>query len=341
MAKLTLKDVTNKKDWEKFVLSYEGSNFLQSWNWGEFHQALGKDIRRVGFYDGKKLLGVMLAVVEKARRATYLTVPGGPLIDWNNKALVKTFKQSLQDIGTEFGCSFVRTRPQLLETDKNAALFNKLGFKNAPMHLNAELTRQLDLTKPGEQLWQDMRKTTRNEIKQAMKLEIEITQSTNLKDIDSFYNLQIETAKRQGFVGFSKAYLKEHFRIFLKDNQVILYTASLGKKKLAQAFVIFYAKEAAYHFGASTSWGRKYPGAYLIQWEAIKEAQRRGLLRYNFWGVAPEGETNHRFHGVSVFKRGFGGEDIAYMHARDLVLNPLCYRLNWLIETARKRIRKV
>jgi lipid II:glycine glycyltransferase (peptidoglycan interpeptide bridge formation enzyme) len=341
MAKLTLKNIASKEVWEKFVLSYEGSNFLQSWNWGEFHQSLGKDIKRVGFYHDKKLLGVMLAVVEKARRATYLTVPGGPLIDWGNKTLVKAWKLSLNDIGTEFGCSFIRVRPQLLETDKNGDLFRKLAFKNAPMHLHAELTRQLDLTKSEEQLWQEMRKTTRNEIKQAIKLEIKITQSTSLKDIDSFYNLQIETAKRQGFVGFSKAYLKEQFKIFSKDNQVILYTALFGKKKLAQAFVIFYAGEAAYHFGASTSWGRKYPGAYLIQWEAIKEAQRRGLKRYNFWGVAPEGETSHRFHGVSVFKRGFGGDDVAYMHARDLVIKPLQYRINWLIESARKRLRKV
>lgn len=140
---------------------------------------------------------------------------------------------------------------------------------------------------------------------------------------------------------FDKKFLEEQFSVFTKDNQVLLYTTWLGKKKLAQAFIIFYDKEVAYHYGASTLLGRKYPGAYLIQWEVIKEAKKRGMKRYNLWGVAPEGEINHRFYGVSVFKRGFGGQDIGYLHARDLVINKLSYKLNWAIETIRKKSRRV
>ena len=338
---ITTIEVTDKEEWERFLDSQKDANFLQSFNWGEFHKALGKTVKRIGIYDGKKLAGVFLCIVEKAKRATYLTVPGGPLIDWKSKELVQAFRQIIIDIAKKENCSFVRVRPQIFETEGNSKLFERLGFRNAPMHLHAELTHQLDLTKSEDQLLASMRKTTRYEIKQAIKQDIKITVSKNLEDLDAFYELQSQTAKRQHFVEFDKKFLKEQFSVFVKDNQVLLFTATLGKKKLAQAFIIFYGEEADYHYGASTLDGREYPGAYLIQWEAIKEAKKRGLKRYNLWGVAPEGETSHRFYGVSVFKRGFGGEDINFLHARDLVINSLSYKVNWLIESARKKVRRV
>ncbi len=341
MAKITVEEIKEKVEWEKFMSYHPESNFLHSFNWGEFHQNLGKIVKRVGFFENSKLVGIMLCVVERAKRATYLTIPGGPLIDWDNLDQVNTFKQTIEKIAREENCSFVRVRAQILENEKNSKLFEKLGFKVAPMHLHAELTRQLNLEKSEEELLAEMRKTTRYEIKQATKLEISIVTSTDIKDVDEFYNLQKETAQRQKFVEFDKKYLTEQFSVFAKDNQVLLYTAYLGNLKLAQAFIIFYGKEADYHYGASTLEGRKYPGAYLIQWEAIKEAKKRGITRYNLWGVAPEEETNHRFWGVSVFKRGFGGEDVEYLHARDLIINPFSYKINLAIELARKRIRSL
>lgn len=341
MAEITVKEITNKEIWEKFMALHPEGNFLHSYNFGVFHQNLGKVVKRIGFFNGKKLIGVMLGIVEKAKRATYLTIPGGPLIGWGNNDQVNLFKKTIIEIAKKTGCSFVRCRPQLLENEENSNKFKSLGFQIAPMHLHAELTRQLDLTKTADQLFKEMRKTTRYEIKKAIKIKIKITQSKDLKSIDNFYQLQKETAQRQGFVEFDKRFLTEQFSVFTKDNQVLLMTASLGKLKLAQSFIIFYGQEAVYHYGASTLDGRKYPGAYLIQWEAINEARRRRMKRYNLWGVAPEGQTDHRFWGVSVFKRGFGGEDVEYLHARDLVINPLSYKINQAIELARKKLRRL
>src|SRR6266498_2318239 len=149
---ITVKEITYKNIWEKFVLSYVGANFLQSFNWGLFHQNLGKIIIRLGFFSGKKLVGVCLCIVEKAKRATYLTIPGGPLIDWEDLVLVSFFKQTIERAAKEQNCSFVRVRSQILENEKNNRLFEKLGFKSAPMHLHAELTHQLYLKKSEDEL---------------------------------------------------------------------------------------------------------------------------------------------------------------------------------------------
>lgn len=341
MAKTKVKGVTNKKVWEDFLSKHSEANFLQSWYWGRFHETLGHKIKRSGFIKGDRLVGVMLSVVENAKRGKYLTVPGGPIIDWRDRALVSLFVAEIKEIAKAEGCVFIRVRPQLESNDFSKKLFKKLGFINAPMHLHAELTSQLNIDPSEETLLANMRKATRYEIKKAILQGIKVETDNDAKTIQRFYNLQLLTAKRQKFVPFSYNFLSEQFKIFLENNQAILYSAKLGNKLLAQAFIIFYGKEAAYHYGASTEEGRKYSGAYLIQWAAIKEAKKRGMKRYNFWGVSPEGDKDHRFSGLSLFKRGFGGVDFEYLHAHDLIINYPRYIFNYLIEFLRKKMRRV
>ena len=63
-----------------------------------------------------------------------------------------------------------------------------------------------------------------------------------------------------------------------------------------------------------------------------------GLKYYDFWGIAPTDDPNHRFAGVTIFKKGFGGERIDWVHAHDLPVSPL-YKLTYVFETGR-RIRR-
>ncbi len=296
---------------------------------------------RIGFYDKDKLLGVCLSVLERARRGRYLTVPAGPVIDWKNQVLVGAWMKSLRSIARQTDASFVRVRPQLIDTENSLAIFRTLGFRPAPMHLHAQLTNELDITKTEEELLLGMRKSTRYEIRQSDKAGIRVSASTNPKDIKAFYDLQLTTAKRQGFVPFSLTYLEEQFRVFARQDMATLFSSWLGSTLLAQAFIIFYGHEAVYHYGASTDEARKYPGAYAIQWAAIREAKKRGMKTYNFWGVAPENEPNHRFSSLSLFKRGFGGKDVSYLPAQDLVVDPLRYAVSSAFETVRKAVRRV
>ena len=55
MARITVKNIEEKNVWENFVLRNNDANFLQSYAWGEFHKALGKEIQRTGFFEGEKL----------------------------------------------------------------------------------------------------------------------------------------------------------------------------------------------------------------------------------------------------------------------------------------------
>lgn len=339
---ITARLADNKDKWEEFVLQHEEANFLQSWMWGDVNERLGKTVYRMGYFDGDQQIGAMIAVVEPARRGRYISVAAGPIINWSHSELVETWRESLDLIANEEDCVFVRVRPQLLALDTNEHTFRQLGFRPAKMHLEAELTSQLNLTRPLDEIHANLRKNTRREIKQAKKKGIKVTQFTDPAIIKEFYEMQLATAERHDFVPFPLDRLQAEFDVFSKSGNVLMYSSHTSQGELiAQAFVIFYGAEASYHYGASTELGRTEPGAYLIQWKAIQEAIKRGCKRYNFWGVVHPEDTKHRFYGVSVFKRGFRGEDVEYLHAHDLVIKKSKYLKNFAIESARKKARRL
>jgi lipid II:glycine glycyltransferase (peptidoglycan interpeptide bridge formation enzyme) len=79
---------------------------------------------------------------------------------------------------------------------------------------------------------------------------------------------------------------------------------------------------------------------YLLQWEAIKEAKKRNMQTYNFWGISPNENPNHRFSGVTKFKIGFGGSRVDYLHAHDLPISSWYWAV-YLLESLRKSSRRL
>ena len=332
--------IEDKKEWEEFTLNRPEANFLSSWNWGVFQKSLGRKVFALGLKENSQLVGAMLVVKEEAKRGNYLTLAGGPVIDWQNEKQAKLFVATVGKLAKEEGCLFVRVRPQILDTGDNRQMFARLGLKLAPMHVTADLTRQIDLTKSEAELLAQMRKNTRYEIKRIEREELRVKKSKNIEDIEEFYKHHLILAKKHKFVPFGYEFLRKQFEVFFDNDQALLFHAYQDDRLLASAFVIFYGSEAVYHYGISTGDNAKLPGSYACQWEAIKEAKNRGFRRYNLWGVAPEGERHHRFYGVSVFKRGFGGEDVAYLPAHDLPVSAFYSVVN-RFEKLRAKSRKL
>ena len=122
-------DATDRKVWDGFITSHEESNFLQSWDFYEFHIARGKKVvRRLAVDDEGKILGAYAGVVETAKRGRYLAIAGGPILDWTNKKLVQAIFDDIKKIGESEKCVFVRVRPQLELSDKSLKLMQSLGL---------------------------------------------------------------------------------------------------------------------------------------------------------------------------------------------------------------------
>ncbi len=338
---MNIVDCENREDWDGFITSHKEANFLQSWDFYEFHKSRGKKIVRRIVMDGEKIVAAYASVVETAKRGTYMAIAGGPIMDFGDKKLVTAVFDDIRTIGKKMGCAFVRVRPQLPLSDNSLRLMREMGLKKAPMYLSVEYAGILDLTKPEEEILANASQGFRRKLRKAEKAEITVETSQDPAIVKTFYELEVKHAKRQGFVAFSESFLTKQFEAFSKNNEVLMYTAKKDGEILAMNFMIFYGPEASYHYGVSSDLGTKYSAAPLLHMEAMREARNRGIIRYNLWGIVGLEEKSHRFYGVSEFKRSFGCEELKYTPAHDMILNPVKYQLTKIVETARKKIRHV
>ncbi|MFH2118685.1 MAG: peptidoglycan bridge formation glycyltransferase FemA/FemB family protein [Candidatus Paceibacterota bacterium] len=332
--------IDDKQTWEAYLATRPEANFLQSWSWGEFQNQLGKACFRYFVANQTETVGALMIVKETAKRGNYLSLAGGPLINWktiNDQELTEIF-DFLKGLAKQEKCLFVRFRPQELDSPELRQKLNRLSIKPSPMHLTADLTLQLNLAQTEEEILAGMRKNTRYEVRSAERKNIITQISKNPEEIKEFFEHQLKLARKHNFVPFSYDFLVKQFQVFVADDQAALISSYLNNQLLATAYVLFYNREAVYHYGISTSENDRLPGSYACQWTAILEAKRRGCTTYNFWGIAPKDETSHRFAGVSIFKRGFGGQEIAYLPAHDLPTSPL-YSLTYSFEMLRKKAR--
>lgn len=334
-------DAMDREVWDNFVKSHPEANFLQSWDFYTFHQNRGNAVvRRIALDDHNQVLGAYAGVVERARRGKHLAIAGGPILDWNNQELVRQIFEDMRMEGKKHHCVFVRVRPQL-EAAKGVKVLTDLRLKRAPMYLSVEYAGVLNLTKSEEEILKGMRQRLRRALRKAEKNGITIEKSTDPADIKTFYQIQLQTAGRHGFVAFSEDFFTKQFQVFAENGEAVLYTAKYNGEILAQNFMIFYGDEASYHYGVSSELGTKLSGAPLLHMEAMRDARERGIKRYNFWGIVGEDETWHRFYGVSQFKRGFGVEELKYTPAHDIILEKGKYAVTKLIEDIRKKKRHV
>ncbi len=320
--------------WAQVIERFPEANFLQSPSWGEVNQKIGHKIIHQDF-DSQ---GWCLMIVKQAKRGRYLEIPGGPLIDWQDEALVTQVFAEIRAVARREHCAFVRLRPQLRSSSQNLARLAALGCRKAPMHLHAEHTILLDLTQTEPDLLSAMRRQTRYEVRRSAKLGLQVSWQSDQAIFEEFQQVQAATALRQGFIPPSLATLLAERAAFGEAIRIYVAQTSAGEP-VAYGLILWSGEEAEYFEAASTDLNRKLPGAYALQWQVIQDMKQLGLKRYNLWGIAPPGAKNHRYSGVTTFKTGFGGEIIEFVPAQDIIISKSKYLKDWAIETVRRKSR--
>ncbi|MEK7129718.1 MAG: peptidoglycan bridge formation glycyltransferase FemA/FemB family protein [Patescibacteria group bacterium] len=327
--------IKQKEVWETFVATHAPQALFQSWLWGEVQERLEHKIWRLGLFEDSKLVGIAQIVKIIAKRGTFLHIRHGPIFVSHTKTHWESILDYVKKLARQEHAWFIRVSPLIANSEEHTTLFSHLHFRPAAIHeVDGERCWVLDLDKSEEELLMGMRKTTRYEIKLAQKLNVSVRKSSNPADLSLFFRLYKETSKRHGFVTHQG--IAEEFEVFADQQKALLLLATHEGKVLAGAIVLFYGNQAIYHHGASIT--SKIPASYIIQWEAIREAKKRGIKVYNFYGVAPENKPNHPWRGITLFKKGFGGREIEYIHAHDLAVSPL-YVIPRTIEIIRRLSR--
>ena len=337
-------EIDKKNTWQAFLKANPtwAENCLQSFNWGLAYQKLGGQIARRVLFNHQQPIAGYTALVETGRWQRFLSLAGGPLLDWEDPIVLQSFKKDICQIARQYGCFFIRLRPQVQDSPAIRQALKSINCRLAPAHLSVELAGILDLNQSDQVLRQRFNKSIRHKIRngqadKALKIKV----SRNLKDAVLFAKIHQDHARRFKYGAFSQKKLINQFETFVKDDQVLLYLAYRRGQLLAANMVFFYGQEASHLFGVSTPLGQKHASAPLLHLAAIKEARHRGLKIYNFWGIVEPHQTKHRYYGLSQFKRGFGVEAYQYTPSHDLVVNFLAYTPLWLYQTLLRKYRRL
>lgn len=323
----------SQSGWQRILDLYPEANFLQSPAWGKVNELIGHKV----IVESTDQTWCQM-IVKNAKRGRYLEVPGGPLLDWSDEGEVRRVFDRIRAIGRSENCVFVRVRVQEYKGSSAEKQLERLGLRLSPMHLHAEHTVMIDLSPSEDQLLTNMRRQTRYEVRRAGKLGIEVEYGRTEELFREFHEVQVQTAERQHFVPPDLATLLAEREAF-GDNARLYVARSAEGQAIAYGLVLIEGREAEYFEAASTELNHKLPGSYALLWQAMRDLKALGIQRFNLWGIAPPGAVHHRYAGVTTFKTGFGGQNIEFIPAHDLVLKPGRYLINLTIEKLRKKMR--
>lgn len=224
--------------------------------------------------------------------------------------------------------------------DKIVRETNRHDFKIKP--LIPQFSNVLDITKSEELLLKEMKPKGRYNIKLAEKKGVQVKEGT-FQDLPFFYQILLETIKRDGFRAHSESY----YAAFLKYlPQAKFLIAKQEGELLAAGIFIYCGKQALYYYGASSNHKRNFMAAYLLQWEAIRLGRQKGASYYDFMGIANPASSGDPLVGVTDFKMKFGDGVVKFNSSYHLIFSFPRY---WIFKTGlwikrmfakRKRYRK-
>lgn len=338
MAELRVKEITTWELWEEILLTAREFSFLQAWQNGELQKQMGHIVGRFIVCNGDTSLLMGQYFIINAKRGKVMQLRHAPIIlpgfESQSKSeqllALNQFLAEVRERAKTANCHFVRMQP-LVRLDSESLLpelMHKAGYRPANIHnIDAEKTLILDISKEESVLQENMRKQTRYYTRKAEKMGVVVRHEQSITALENFYKIHHDTTIRQHFTSYSHEYYQKSFAAFnaIEGSRLRaeVFTAQYDGKDIAAAIIVFLSSKAFYSDGGSLTAYNKIPASYLIQWKAIQRAKELGCQTYNFWGgVSPDQENkNYPWYGIDLFKRGFGGDRVDYMHVHDLSLS--------------------
>ena len=319
----------NKEELNSFIASQKHSQFLQSWEWGEFQERTGKKVIRLGFEDsGKLFFAITLIKNNLFLGLNYFYLPRTEIKSLSSEQLKFIFKE-IKKIANKEKVIFLRFEPDIQLKIKN----EKLKIKKT-IDVQPSRTLILNIAKLEDEILKNMHKKTRYNIRLAEKKGVVVREARE-DDFDAWWKIMKETKERDSFKLHSKEYYQAMLQLKIQNSKfkILLYIAEFQEKIIAGNIVAVFGDMATYVHGASSNQYRNVMAPYLLQWEIIKFAKEQGYKYYDFYGI-----DERKWPGVTRFKNGFSGEEIIYPGTFDLIYDKFKYDLYKILRKVRRLI---
>jgi len=336
--------VTDRGVWNRFVESRLTGNITQTYEWGELGHARDGGCLRLGVFMGGELVGAMLLIAERAPliRRPYFYVPRGPVVDDPNGPALEALCARAEVEAKRRGAFMLKVEPNVADADAHwLTALAALGFRRNPHATHPRRSWMLDIRPPEEQILSGMKEKWRYNIRLAGRKGVQVREAGSDADIDAFYNLYQETARRDGIW----IHPKEHYATFLKlygeRDAAVLLLAEYEGMPIAGLIAARCGAVATYMFGASSNRERNRMPNHLLQWTAIRWARERGCAVYDFRAIAEVLDPREDMYSLYQYKQGFGGTSFLTLETHDRPFSaPVYWLYSRLLDVKRRRDRR-
>lgn len=299
-------------------------HLLQSDEWALFQKAIGKKTIQHTANDWQYLAIEETGYGRVGKIFNRLYAPYGP--SFKDKQALKNALKDLESEAKSLGCDYIRIEPICQD---RAKLLGKIdGYKKIARTFQPALTLVIDLDRPFEEILKDMSKTNRYLYKKAADNNIKFSTSYNSKDLTKFLEMMNATSRRTRASFKPDSYYQQLISTLGPKKQAGIAYASVDKDILVGAIFVDdpEAQTRYYMFAGSFDKARKYSANSPLLTYLIEVAHKKGFKYFDLFGVSAIEDVNHRWAGLSKFKRSFGGQEVKYMGTYEKPIKKLKYK---------------
>jgi lipid II:glycine glycyltransferase (peptidoglycan interpeptide bridge formation enzyme) len=332
--------------WQTLLGRSVAGDFLHDWAWAEVAAFDGQPQRRFVLEED----GAIVALVAAQERRlplgrAFWYVPHGPVLDYADPRAgewLRALSIGLREVGRPLRVVAAKLEPRVEAVSADVALFARLRADPRPIQVGQ--TRIVELT-DDETLMASFDKDTRYAVRRSQREGVAVrffTDGADSAPIDDLHGLVIETQRRAGFPLPPLERYRIAWRALAGSGRASILEARRGDELLASGMLVVEGDRSFYLFSGSRREDQgepKHYASYLMQWEMMRRARELGSRQHDLWGIAPAGAApDHPWHGVGLFKKGFGGREVRWAGTWDVVIDPTLYRLRAAVSMARSVI---
>jgi peptidoglycan pentaglycine glycine transferase (the first glycine) len=307
---------TDDDAWDAFVASTPQATWLQTTPWARVKRPNGWSALRAAIDLGDaadpRPVGAQILV----RRVRGLPwglgyIPRGPVgLPADPVAAgraLAAFTDRLRDVAREHRLAEVRMEPEVVADQGAEAFLQRAGWKPV-RRIQWHRTRIVDLTKPEDELWQEMHRKARQSVTKSKRLGVRVVTGGGDR-LDDYHRIYRDSAARAGMFARSADTFRVLWDELAPRGLVHLSFAELEEtgQPVATLLLTSAGARAFDMYGGTTVDGEKRRANYLLKWEALVRCKQQGFREYDLWGLPHE--------GIAQFKAGFGGFEVTFVGA--------------------------
>lgn len=336
----------DRETWQALVGRHSSGDFLHDWGWAQVAAHDGQPQRRFVLDEaGEPVAAVAAQVRPIGMGRSFWYVPHGPVTDFAAPAAADRIQALVAGLAAEARndrAVTLRLEPRIPSDAAEANLLDTVAHR-VPERLQVGQTRIVDLVEDGALLAgfdADTRYGVRRAERESVATRL-ITDAGDLSAVERLHILVRETQRRARFRLPPIERYQVAWQALAGAGGACLIEAWREGELLATGMLVVEGGQSFYLFAGSRREAAGEPkryASYAVQWAMMREARARGATRHDLWGVAPANAgPEHPWHGVGLFKKGFGGREVTWAGSWEIVIDPLVYRLRAAAARLRRR----